>query len=171
MSKTLQIALGWLVLPLVAWLGMWVYSSAIQPVEMMMLQSGLQVQVWLLMLLVALGHAALVAWPLVKIYGRAASVVAFVMIWPVLWPHIPTVFAADVSANSQLFWLSALSMYVVALVAVVRLVMRSQPRLQRHRAQVTVETLIRRHTRKVLQRQKMPNRTAAASTNSPHSVR
>ncbi len=170
MSKTIQIAIGWLLLPLVAWLGMWVYSSAIAPVEMLMLQSGLHAQVWLLMLLVALGHAALFAWPLVKIYGRAASVVAFVMIWPVLWPHIPTVFATDVSATSQLFWWSALSFYVVALVAVVRLVMRSQPRLQRHRAQVTVETLIRRHTRQVLQRQKLPQAVAEPQVSGSHSV-
>lgn len=155
MSKTIQIAIGWLLLPLVAWLGMWVYSSAIAPVEQMMLQQGLQPQVWLLMLLVALGHAALFAWPLVKLYGRAASVVAFVMIWPVLWPHIPTVFAADVSAMVQIFWFAALSLYLVAFFALVRVVMRATPRLQRHRAQVTVETLIRRHTRQVLQRQQV----------------
>ncbi len=152
MSNTIKIAIGWLLLPLVAWLGLWVYSAAIAPVEMIMLQQGLQPQVWLLILLIALGHAALFAWPLVKLYGRAASVVAFVMIWPVLWPHIPTVFAADVTANTQLFWLSALGLYLVALFGSVRIVLRAYPRLQRYRAQVTVETLIRRHTRKVLQR-------------------
>lgn len=162
MSKTIQIAMGWLLLPLVAWLGMWVYSATIQPVEAIMLQDGLLVQVWLLMLLVALGHAALFAWPLVKVYGRAASAVAFVMIWPVLWPHLPTVFAADVSATSQVFWLAALSFYVVAFFIIVRLMMRAEPRLQRHRAQVTVETLIRRHTRRVLQRQK-PNQNTIES--------
>lgn len=41
MSKTIQIAMGWLLLPLVAWLGLWVYSSAIAPVEAMMLGQGL----------------------------------------------------------------------------------------------------------------------------------
>jgi len=160
MSKTIQIAIGWLLLPLVAWLGLWVYSSAIAPVETMMLQQGLQAQVWLLMLLVALGHAALFAWPLVKLYGRAASVVAFVMIWPVLWPHIPTVFAPETSAMVQVFWLAALSVYLVTFFAAVRIVMRATPRLHRHRAQVNVETLIRRHTRQVLQRHKSSRATA-----------
>lgn len=168
MSKTIQIAVGWLLLPLVAWLGMWVYSASMQPVEAMMLQQGLQPQVWLLMLLVALGHAALFAWPLVKIYGRAASVVAFVMIWPVLWSHIPTVFAADVSATVQVFWLAALSSYLVTLFALVRLVMQAYPRLQRHRAQVSVETLIRRHTRDVLQRKKSRITTAGQHGASSH---
>ena len=154
MSKTVQISLGWLLLPLMAWLGMWVYSAAIQPVEAMMLAQGLQADVVLLMLLVALGHAALFAWPLVKLYGRAASVVAFVMIWPVLWPHIATVFAPDVAASVQLFWVSALSLYLITFFALVRVVMRAYPRLQRHRAQVSVETLIRRHTKQVLQRRR-----------------
>lgn len=169
MSKTIQIAIGWLLLPLVAWSGLWVYSSAIAPVEAMMLQQGLQAQVWLLMLLVALGHAALFAWPLVKLYGRAASVVAFVMIWPVLWPHIPTVFAPDATALVQVFWLVALGLYLVTFFAAVRIVMRATPRLQRHRAQVNVETLIRRHTRAVLQQrhgQTSKNRARPASAGS-----
>jgi hypothetical protein len=152
MSKTLQISLGWLLLPVVAWLGLQVYDLALRPVLAWQMQHGLRADVWVLVMLAALGHAALFAWPLVILYGRAAGSVAFVMIWPVLWQHVGVVFSAGASVDLRLFWAIALLMYGGCLWAAVRLVARTQSPARFRRGPASVETLIRRHQRAVMQR-------------------
>ncbi|MEC7118388.1 MAG: hypothetical protein VXW65_00590 [Pseudomonadota bacterium] len=153
MSRTMRIAMGWLLLPVVVGLGMWVYGTAIAPIEGVWLDGGSAQQVGLLLLLIGLGHAALCAWPLVRIYGRAAPAVGFVMIWPVIWQHVGLAFDSTALASVQVFWTAALVSYLVTLFVSIRWVMRRYPRLRRAQAQPSVERLIRQHTRAVLRRQ------------------
>ena len=152
MSKTLKISLGWLLLPLVAWLGLNVYSLAMRPVTDWLLTHGLGAELWLLVALAALGHAALFAWPLAQLYGRAVGPAAFIMIWPVLWQHVPVVFDASAAADLRVLWAVALVFYVLSLFVAVRLVKRMWSPARFRHGPVSVETLIRRHQRAVMQR-------------------
>ncbi|MEY2863025.1 MAG: hypothetical protein RLY58_732 [Pseudomonadota bacterium] len=152
MSRTLQISLGWLLLPLVAWLGLQVYDLAMQPVLTWFIQHGLTRDVALLLALAGLGHAALFAWPLVKLYGRAAGLAAFIMVWPVLWAHVSPVFDVHVSRDLRLFWAFSLLMYGASLWLAVHVVSRPRRFARVARGPIPVDRLLRRHQRGVMQR-------------------
>lgn len=152
MSRMWRVGLAWLVLPLVAWLSMQVFAMVLEPLQAWMMQVGLSVQLWLMLLIAALGHAALFALPLVRIYGRAAGAVVFVIIWPLMWQRVGLVFDQAFTFDLRLFWAVALSSYVLTLWVAVRLVLRGQSPAHFRRGPVSVETLIRRHQRAVMQR-------------------
>ena len=152
MSRMWRVGLAWLVLPLVAWLSMQIFATVLAPLQVWMTHVGLSVQLWLLLLVATLGHAALFAWPLVRIYGRAAGAVVFVLIWPLMWQRVGLVFDDAFALDLRVFWAVALMSYVLTLWVAVRLVLRSQSPAHFRRGPVSVETLIRRHQRAVMQR-------------------
>jgi hypothetical protein len=152
MSRMWRIGLAWLVLPLVAWLSMQVFATVLEPLQVWMMHVGLSAQLWLMLIVAALGHAALFAWPLVRIYGRAAGAVVFVMIWPLMWQRVGLVFDDAFALALRWFWAVALISYVLTLWVAVRLVLRGQSPASFRRGPVSVETLIRRHQRAVMQR-------------------
>lgn len=152
MSRMWRIGLAWLILPLVAWLSMQVFATVLAPLQAWMTDEGLSLQLWLMLLVAALGHAALFAWPLVRIYGRAAGAVVFVLIWPLIWQRVGLVFDSAFALDLRWFWAVALVSYVLTLWVAVRLVLRSQSPAYFRRGPVSVETLMRRHQRAVMQR-------------------
>lgn len=147
MTQMVRMSLAWLCLPALAWLGLQVYSLGMLPVQAWLNVQPIPLSAWLVALLVGLGHAALLAWPLVKIYGRAAGAVSFVMIWPVIWHYADLLFVGEAAAELRLFWMLALGFYVLALFVMVGVLLRVQP-LQRLRRRASVETLMRRYTRR-----------------------
>jgi|JI102314A1RNA_FD_contig_111_505275_length_1046_multi_3_in_0_out_0_2 hypothetical protein len=151
MSRHYQIAIAWLLLPVMLWVGLQVYQVGMGFAWQAYQTHGLHPAVMLLVLLVAGGHAALMAWPLLKIYGRAAGVVSFVMIWPVLWHYMPALFPNFSVWSVSTFWMLALGSYVVLFWAAVQLVLRSLSPSAKRGGRVTVETLIRRYVRQAHQ--------------------
>jgi hypothetical protein len=147
MSRTQHIGLAWLLLPVMLWVGSQVYQVGIDFVAQAYLSQGLTPAIVLLVFLVAGGHAALMAWPLLKIYGRAAGVVSFVMIWPVLWHYMPALFPNFSTWSVSAFWSIALASYVLLLLLAVQVLLRTLSPAARRGGRVTVETLIRRYVR------------------------
>lgn len=151
MSRHHQIAIAWLLLPVMLWVGLQVYQVGISFAAQAYLSQGLSPAVMLLVLLVAGGHAALLAWPLLKIYGRAAGVVSFVMVWPVLWHYMPALFPNFSVLAVSTFWVLALSSYVVLFWGAVQLLLRTLSPVQKRGGRITVEALIRRYVRNAQQ--------------------